>query len=259
MTRGLMIRQLNVSRGKTPIVHDVTLHLQPGHLVSCIGPNGAGKSTLLGALAGSFAVTGKITWNGTSLSQPMISHMPQQCQVDADLTALQVLLLGQHEALGLRVKTSQMDAAGEMLQSLDIMALANRPMTSLSGGQQQLVLLGQRLIRNPKLLLLDEATSALDMAHQMRVMQLIRDYVRKNDALAIMAIHDLNLAARYSDEVLLMHAGKLEAKGPFATAMTEERLERVYGMKAILLPDIAGAPVIVALHPLSSPTPSIAA
>lgn len=252
MTRGLMIRQLNVARGKTPIVHDVTLHLQPGHLVSCIGPNGAGKSTLLGALAGSFAATGKITWNGAALTQPMIGHMPQQCRVDADLTALQVLLLGQHETLGLRIKTSQMNAAGEMLQSLDIMALANRPMTSLSGGQQQLVLLGQRLIRNPKLLLLDEATSALDMAHQMRVMQLIRDYVRKNDALAIMAIHDLNLAARYSDEIVLMHAGRLEAKGPFAEAMTEERLERVYGMKAILLPDIAGAPVIVPLHPLSS-------
>jgi iron complex transport system ATP-binding protein len=251
MTRGLMVRQLSVTRGKTEIVHDVTLHLQPGLLVSCIGPNGAGKSTLMGALAGSFTATGKILWNGAGLTQPMIGHMPQQCRVDADLTALQVLLLGQHETLGLRIKDSDLTTAGEMLQSLDIMALANRPMTSLSGGQQQLVLLGQRLIRQPKLLLLDEATSALDMAHQMRVMQLIRDYVRRSGALAIMAIHDLNLAARYCDEVLLMHAGRLEAKGPFADAMTTELLERVYGMKAILLPDIAGAPVIVPLHPLS--------
>jgi iron complex transport system ATP-binding protein len=258
MTHGLMVRQLNVTRGKTAIVHDVTLHLQPGLLVSCLGPNGAGKSTLLGALAGSFAATGKITWNGSALTQPMIGHMPQQCRVDADLTALQVLLLGQHERLGLRIKDSDLETAGEMLHSLDIMALANRPMTSLSGGQQQLVLLGQRLIRQPKLLLLDEATSALDMAHQMRVMQLLRDYVRRSGALAIMAIHDLNLAARYCDEALLMHAGRLEAKGPFANAITPELLERVYGMKAIVLPDISGAPVIVPLHPLSSPIPSIA-
>ncbi|MBB4954901.1 iron complex transport system ATP-binding protein [Agrobacterium vitis] len=252
MSRGLMVRQLNVTRGNKPIVQDVTLNLQPGLLVSCIGPNGAGKSTLLGALAGSFAASGKITWNGAPLTQAMIGHMPQQCRVDADLTALQVLLLGRHETLGVRIKDSDLSIAGDMLHNLGIMPLANRPMSSLSGGQQQLILLGQRLIRQPKLLLLDEATSALDMAHQMRVMQLIQAYVQASGALAIMAIHDLNLAARYSDEILLMHAGRLDAKGPFASAITSERLERVYGMKAILLPDIAGAPVIVPLHPTLS-------
>jgi iron complex transport system ATP-binding protein len=250
MTRGLMVRQLSVKRGNTPIVHDVTLHLQPGMLASCIGPNGAGKSTLLGALAGTFTTQGKITWHGAALERQMVGHMPQQCRVEADLTVLQVLLLGRHERLGVRIKDTDLAAASDILQSLEIMPLAHRRMTSLSGGQQQLVLLGQRLIRQPKVLLLDEATSALDMAHQMRVMQLIRDYVRRHDALAIMAIHDLNLAARYSDEILLMHGGRLEAKGLFASAITPDCLERVYGMKAMVLPDIAGASVIVPLHPM---------
>lgn len=250
MTRGLMIRQLSVKRGNAPIVHEVTLNLQPGVLATCIGPNGAGKSTLLGALAGNFVTQGKITWNGAALEQQMIGHMPQQCRVDADLTVLQVLLLGRHERLGVRIKDADLSAVSDILHSFDIMPLAQRRMTSLSGGQQQLVLLGQRLIRNPKVLLLDEATSALDMAHQMRVMQLIRDYVQKSGALAIMAIHDLNLAARYSDEILLMHKGRLEAKGAFASAITTDCLERVYGMKAMVLPDIAGAAVIVPLHPM---------
>lgn len=254
MSRGLMVRQLNVTRGKTLRVQDVTFCLQPGTLACCIGPNGAGKSTLLGALAGSLAAQGKITWNGAALDRHMIGHMPQHCGVRADLTALQVMLLGQHEHLGVRVKDQDLARAGEILQSLDLMPLAHRPMTSLSGGQQQLVLLGQRLIRKPKLLLLDEATSALDMTHQMRVMQFIRDYVQKTDALAIMAIHDLNLAARYSDEILVMHAGRMDAKGPFAATITPDCLERVYGMKAMVLPDIAGAPVIVPLHPAFCPT-----
>ncbi|WP_027487030.1 ABC transporter ATP-binding protein [Allorhizobium undicola] len=247
--QALTIEGLTVKRGGKAIVEKLSLSLPQGALVSCIGPNGAGKSTLLAALAGSLACHGAVLWKGAPLARHEIAYMPQHCRTQAGLTVLQALLLARHEKLGLRLKNGDFNAAAEVLSALGLADLAARRMDSLSGGQQQLVMLAQRLILRPKLLLLDEATSALDLSHQMRVMQLLRGYVRDHGALAIIAIHDLNLAARHGDLVMLMDAGRLEAKGPFIEAVTEERLRRIYRMEARILADVHQAPVVVALGP----------
>src|SRR5262249_23121318 len=152
-------------------------------IVGLVGPNGAGKSTLLNAISGLVPYTGTITWGGTRIDTREVGLMPQRCAVRAELTALEVVLLGRHERLGWRIDDDALNSAADILQSFGIADLAGRGMQTLSGGQQQLVLLAQRLLRGPKLLLLDEATSALDIKHQMGVFRLLRDYVDRTGAL----------------------------------------------------------------------------
>lgn len=249
MTGHLLLENVAVQRGRAAVLSGVTASVAAGQIVGLVGPNGAGKSTLLNAIAGLVPHSGTITWGGRCIDIREVGVMPQQCAVRAELTALEVVLLGRHERIGWRVDDEVLDSAAEVLRSFGIADLAGRGMQTLSGGQQQLVLLAQRLLREPKLLLLDEATSALDIKHQMGVFRLLRDYVTRTGALVMIAIHDLNLAARHSDTVLLLDAGKVAGLGAFETAVTPQSLWAVYGIEAEFLASRSGTPLIV---PLSS-------
>ncbi|MBB4145603.1 ABC transporter ATP-binding protein [Rhizobium rhizoryzae] len=210
MTGRLVLRDVSVVAGKKHILSDVTVSLPAGQIVALIGPNGAGKSTLLGAISGVVSSTGSVLWNAQVVSVHDLGYMPQHCQVTADLTVLEVIPLGRHEQLGWRVDPSIVEASARILSQFGIADLAERKVSTLSGGQQQLALLAQRLLRKPPLLLLDEATSALDMRHQIHVLKVVKDYVARTQALVLIAIHDLNFAARHCDSVMLLADGKIE-------------------------------------------------
>ncbi|MBA3039843.1 MAG: ABC transporter ATP-binding protein [Alphaproteobacteria bacterium] len=245
MTDRLTLAGVGVRRGGTRILHDVSASLAPGQIVGLVGPNGAGKSTLLNAIAGLAPYDGEIAWGGRRVDIREIGFMPQQCQVRAELSVLEVVLLGRHERLGWRVGDAVLQAASDMLERFGVAELAGRAMQTLSGGQQQLVLLAQRLLREPGLLLLDEATSALDIRHQMRVFDLLGTYVARTGALVLIAIHDLNLAARHSDNILLLNGGRLEGMGLFEEIVTPQALRTVYGIEAEVLSCRNGRPVVV--------------
>jgi len=249
MTGDLVLENVHVRRGRATILDGVTASLARGQIVGLVGPNGAGKSTLLHAIAGSLPHDGTIAWRGERIDIREVGFMPQQCAVRAELTVLEVVLLGRHERLGWQVDDDALNSAAAILQSFGIADLATRCMLTLSGGQQQLVLLAQRFVREPKLLLLDEATSALDIKHQMRVFGLLRDYVETTGALVLIAIHDFNLAARHSDTVLLLDAGTLAGLGAFEAAVTPRSLRSVYGIEAEFLTSRSGTPLVVPLAP----------
>ncbi|MFN7009751.1 MAG: ABC transporter ATP-binding protein [Allorhizobium sp.] len=253
MSKGLTLRGLGVRRGGARLLDDITVSLDAGQIVGLVGPNGAGKSTLLNAIAGLSSFEGEVAWGGQPVDMKVVGFMPQHCLVRAELSVLEVVLLGRHERLGWRVEDDVIAAAIAILQDFGMEALSARAMQTLSGGQQQLVLLAQRLLREPGLLLLDEATSALDIRHQMRVFDRLGAYVARTGALVLIAIHDLNLAARHSDSVLLLNAGRLEAAGAFADVVTPDRLARVYGIEAELLTCRAGKPVVVPHSRLAGP------
>lgn len=244
MTYGLVLDGVSVKRGRTQIVSSICAKIGRGQIAALIGPNGTGKSTLLGAIAGHFGFSGTIEWNGRRIERDKLGFMPQYCAVQSSLSVLEVLLLGRHEKLGWHVGRQDLDTASAMLDSFGLNTLANRPMNTLSGGQQQLVLLAQRLMREPELLILDEATSALDLRHQMRVLELLADYVHRSGALVLMAIHDLNLAARHAQSLLLLEKGRLVACGTHDVVLSSENIRDTYRIEAnVIVSD--GFPVIV--------------
>lgn len=246
MTNGLALNNVTVSFGRSTIVKNISLEADRGQIVALIGPNGTGKSTLLGAIAGHFPFKGQVEWAGKAVDTKTLGFMPQYCGVQSGLSVLEVLLLGRHERLGWRVSESDLSEATEMLRSFGLSHLAKRGMNTLSGGQQQLVLLAQRLIRKPELLILDEATSALDLRHQMNVLDRLTDYVSQTGALVVMAIHDLNLAARYAQSLALLEKGNLVAFGAHHAVLNEHNIRNTYRIEAEVLSS-GGFPVIVPL------------
>ena len=246
----LVLENVGVKHGGTQILSGISASLPSGQIVGLIGPNGAGKSTLLNSIAGQIGLSGMCSWNGNPVARSDIGFMPQQCQVRADLSVLEVILLGQHEKLGWRLSDDTLDLARNILQFFSIADLAARSMQTLSGGQQQLVLLAQRLLRKPLLLLLDESTSALDIRHQMRVLRLLNDYVAETGALVIAAVHDLNLATRHCDTVMLLNNGKIVGHGAFEEVVTPDILRSVYRIEAEFIRSQSGIPVIFPLSPV---------
>lgn len=240
----LSLENVHVTRKSAHILKGVDCALSTGQIVGIVGPNGAGKSTLLNAIARLVPFDGKIRWQGSDVSHSEIGYMPQHCFVDANLSVLEIVLLGLHQTLGWRIRDEQVNLACNVLSRFNLDHLAARSMQSLSGGQQQLVLLAQRLVRSPSLLILDESTSALDIRHQMRVFELLRDYVKKTGSLVLIAIHDLNLASRHSDSVVCISKGKVVGHGPFRDVINAATLREIYGIEADFLTCSQGVSVL---------------
>ena len=132
---------------------------------------------------------------------------------------------------------------------LNIEELAMRDINELSGGQQQKVFIARALTQEPNVLLLDEPTSNLDIRHQLEVMDIIKNIVREKQISAIMAIHDLNLASRYADRIVMMHSGKIFSAGDSESALTPENIEHVYGVE-VKVSNHDGRPYIVPIRPV---------
>ena len=198
---GLQLSHVSARRGRAEILKDVSATLPAGQIAGLIGPNGTGKSTLINAIATTLPHGGSIRFHGQPVRLGEVGFMPQHCQVRAGLSVLETVLLGRYERLGLRVAGGLIERALQVLDSFGIAHLHERAMTALSGCQQQLVLLAQRLIRQPRLLLLDEATSAL----------------------VVIAIHDLNLATQHAQTVLML--------GVFRFGLNEQVVENLRAAK----------------------------
>ncbi|MFT6089449.1 ABC transporter ATP-binding protein [Sulfitobacter sp.] len=213
-------------------------------IVGVIGPNGAGKSTFLRALAGVARHTGEKSLDGSWPSPEHVGFLPQDFTVNAALSVSECVLLGRREQLGWRVTDKDRLIVDDALARFGLTHLADRPMTSLSGGQQQLVLLAQRLSRAPRVLILDEPTSALDLRHQINVLSYLKDF-HSHDTLIIVALHDLTLAGRFSNALLLIENGGLRAQGLPSEVLCPEILDPVYGISSECLQDRLGAQVVV--------------
>lgn len=232
---GLDLRGVSVSRGRHRVLHDITARIDDGQIVAVIGPNGAGKSTLLASVAGHLKYSGQVLWDGRPVTAANAGYMPQTQDLRSALTVLEVVMLGRHEHLGWKIRDGDVSAATAVLATLGIHDLSSRLVGTLSGGQRQLVMLAQRLIRAPRLLILDEATSALDLRHQMKVLEILRAYVGRTGALVLIAIHDINLAARHADRIMVVTQGRLSAFGRRDEVLSEENLRAHFGIEAEVL------------------------
>ncbi|WP_174875087.1 ABC transporter ATP-binding protein [Vogesella oryzae] len=257
----LELQQLSLHIGQQPLVRNLDLQLQPGQLHVLIGPNGTGKTSLLRALFGELTPqAGSIRHGGETLSRLQLArwrrrfgYMPQNIQLELDLSVLEVVVLGRLDSLGMRLSDDDILAALGALQALGIAQLADRPMYSLSGGQRQMVLFAQVLLRDPQIMLLDEPVSALDLQHQMQLMEHLHRQTRAKGWISLVVLHDLNLAAQYADQLIVLAGGELQAFGPPAEVLTPELISRLYRVPVDILHDRDGSPFIRTLRPESLP------
>jgi len=235
----LTVSQLCVEYHRVPALRDVHLEAAPRSITALIGPNGAGKSTLLRCAYGLVPYRGRIFLGGTdarTLDGRRLSHiaayLPQDLHARSRLTVLEVVLLGKLGSLGWHVQDGDIARARASLEDVGIGDTADRPLVELSLGQRQLAFVAQALVREPRVLLFDEPTSALDLRHQLELLVLIRRLVEERGATAVIALHDLNLASRFADRMVLLARGRVHAAGTPAEVLTCETIRGAYGVDA---------------------------
>lgn len=236
----LAIKDLSFGYTSRKILNDMNLDVGDGQIVSIVGPNGSGKSTLikcvdriLGPIEGKILVDRQevTTMDRMELARN-IAYVPQNSLRVFPNSVFDVVLMGRRPHLGWKGDSYDEQKVWEVLQLLGIEDMALSPFNELSGGQQQKVLIARALAQDTGVILLDEPTSNLDIWHQIDVMEIIRSLMHKRDLTALIAIHDLNIAARYSDSIIMMKRGRIVAAGKPDAVLTAENLTSVYGIEA---------------------------
>jgi iron complex transport system ATP-binding protein len=254
----LEVRSLTVDLGTRRVLDGIDLSLEPGRLTALIGPNGAGKTTLLRAMAGlAMPRAGEVVLNGTSVARlraseraRAIAYLPQGGAVAWPLRVASVVALGRLP-YGERpddLPPLSREAVATALRSVGLQGFEDRPATSLSGGERARMLLARALATQAPVLLADEPVGALDPRHQLVVLDVLKAHARAG-ATVVAILHDLTLAARFADEIVLLEQGKIVASGPPAAALTEARLAASFGIRARVAEE-EGRLLVVAQSPL---------
>ncbi|MEQ8500544.1 MAG: ABC transporter ATP-binding protein [Sneathiellaceae bacterium] len=238
----LATQGLSVDLGGAAVLRDIDLVLRPGGLVGLIGPNGAGKSTLLRALLGLLRPkSGRVLLDGAEIGRldrrllaRQAAYLPQGHQVHWPLEVARLVALGRlpHLAPFQRLGAADARAVGEAMARADIGHLARREATSLSGGERARAMLARALAGETPILLADEPVTSLDPYHQLQVMELLHGLAGEG-RLVVAVLHDLILAGRFCDWLVLLDRGRLAADGPPAAVLAPEPLARVYGIEAV--------------------------
>ncbi|NIW23363.1 MAG: ATP-binding cassette domain-containing protein [Gammaproteobacteria bacterium] len=237
----LTAEQITVRAQQRTILDGASITLRPGELVGLIGPNGAGKSTLLRAIVGSLSYcAGRVLLDDTAIATMTarqraraLAYLPQDRHVEWPLPSRAVVSLGRYpHTSGLRpTRQTDADAVDRAMAAVDATALADRSATVLSGGELTRVLLARALAVEAPLLLADEPIAGLDPFHQLDVMEILRATAHAG-AGVLAVLHDLPLAMRFMDRVVLMHEGTVIANGAPGDVLTDQNLERVYRVTA---------------------------
>ncbi|MEN5014915.1 ABC transporter ATP-binding protein [Erwinia sp. Eh17-17] len=250
--QGLKINGFNAGYPKRQVIGNLNVPLLPrGKITVLLGPNGCGKSTLLRSLAGLNRAQGELWLNGEDLMTlpfarraSRVVYLPQSLPAGVHLHVLESIIVAQRASGGRSNASSEAEVMA-LLEQLGIAHLALSYLDQLSGGQKQLVGLAQSLIRRPELLLLDEPLSALDLNYQFHVMDLVRRETRLRNIVTVVVVHDINIALRHSEHVLMLQNGELIADGLPEEVITPDSLARVYGVKGRIERCSQGVPQVL--------------
>ncbi len=252
----LKIQNLSVAYGERVVLHGIDLEVGSGEVMALIGPNGAGKSTLIRAVSGVIPIRGGgIRTNGddfrtlTPLQRARyVAVVPQAVSLPPAFTVWETVLMGRTPYLGFLGHASSADEelARTALTRVHALELSERRVGELSGGEAQRVLLARALCQSAPIMLLDEPTAHLDLQYQVSLLKLVRGLAHTEKLAVLIALHDLNLAARVADRIALMVAGKFEALGTPREVLQSELISRAYHLPVeVVEHPFGGGPLVL--------------
>ena len=257
----LTIDGIDCSYGSVKVLEDIQFAVESGEFLGILGPNGSGKTTLLRSISrvlkpqkGTIFIGDADIYKLKMLEvAKQLAVVPQDTPITFDFTALEVVLMGRNPHIPRFKMESREDLAiaKNSMKMTGIWNLAERPVTELSGGEKQRVIIARALTQEPKILLLDEPTTHLDICNQLEIMDLLKQLCKTKKMLMIAVFHDFNLAARYCDSIILLKEGKIVAVGESNKTLTSENVKKVFSVDTI----VKKHPVTGSLHviPISRP------
>jgi iron complex transport system ATP-binding protein len=249
---GVEVIGLSAAYGRTRVLDNVRLTVEPGGWLAVIGPNGSGKSTLLRSILGFQPHSGLVRVDGVPTDgmrrrerARQLAYAPQRPVLPEAVTTRDYVALGRtpHRALLAPPRPVDRQVVEDVMDRLGLARLADRPLRTLSGGEQQRAVLARALAQQPRVLVLDEPTAALDLGHAQQVLELI-DRLRRQDGLTVLSsLHDLTLAGQYADRLALLSGGRVAVEGTPAEVLTSAALQTHYGARAEIVAAASG-PVV---------------
>ncbi len=252
--RSLALDVVDVSVGYSgsTVVNGLTFELSLGDWLVIIGPNGAGKTTVLKTIVGIMEFSGELAilgrpQTGRAAEARTVAYVPQHPVLPAGMSVAEYVLLGRTAHLGWFGSESAADRrrAADVLDQLDLGSVAGRPVTELSGGEAQRVSVARALVQEAQILVLDEPTSSLDLSHAMTVLELVDELRHAHDLAVISAMHDLTLAGRFGDRMLLLSDGQSVATGGPDDVLNDELLTAHYRTPIAVIDGPDGCRVVV--------------
>ncbi|HTV11409.1 MAG TPA: ABC transporter ATP-binding protein [Acidimicrobiales bacterium] len=248
----LQVERLSVTLGGTRALHDMTTSVNPGGWLGVVGPNGAGKSTLIKAICGLVPYGGCVRIAGRDLGSKdrrrrarAVAYVPQRPVLPREMNVTDYVLLGRsahHGYLGAETARDRRTAAA-VIERLELAHFASRPLGALSGGESQRAVLARALVQEAPVLVMDEPTTSLDLGHSQLVLELADELRRERGICVLCALHDLTLAAQYSETVLVLFEGRAVVDGAPADVLTEENISRYFAASVQVLEGASG-PVV---------------
>ncbi|WP_439593179.1 ABC transporter ATP-binding protein [Microbacterium sp.] len=238
------------------VIDGLDLEFAPGRITMIIGANACGKSTLLSVLARvNPPLGGRVELDGVDVATlprrrfaRSVGLLPQHPTAPDGLTVAELVSRGRHPHRGVFQRWSAADTArvDDAMAKTGVAALAERPVGDLSGGQRQRVWIAMALAQEPRILLLDEPTTFLDLSHQIEVLDLLRELNRTDGTTIVVVLHELNLAARYADDLIVMSAGRVVAHGAPGEVLTSEVVAQAFDLDALVIPDpLTATPLVI--------------
>lgn len=250
MSAAIEAKNLAFSYPNRPVLEQVSLAVERGEMLGILGPNGSGKTTLLRLLSGVLEGNGELKINGQAIRaykrrelSRLIAVVPQESQVSFPYTVAEMVLMGRasrHNPLAFESEADR-EVARRSMALTGVLALVDRYLHELSGGEKQRVIIARALAQEPEILLLDEPSAFLDLKHQVQILDLLRRLNRERALTVVAALHDLNLAALYFPRLMMLREGKIFCDGPPAEVLTEKTIEEIYGVRVRVEAD-SGAP-----------------
>ncbi len=236
----ISLKNIHFSYGKEPFIEELNMGIEKGEMVSVLGPNGSGKSTVIKILTGELKPShGSVQLNNIDLHTIPIRQlaqnlavMTQNASVNFPYTCLEVVQMGlyPHKDLGVGIDDQEISSLFELMEKTETQAFAEKLITEVSGGEAQRVLLTRILAQDAPVIVLDEAFSAMDVAHRVDMLKIMKNNVQKDNKSVVAVMHDLNMAYKFSDRVILMKNGAVVANGPTNDVMTPSNLLNVFGI-----------------------------